>query len=66
MVEIIRNRNDMDVKQERDYIRQMKTSGYRSYHRAVNTFVLVFFYQMVKLCCHFLDGKLIRIQNLSP
>ena len=26
VVEIIRNRNDMDVKQERDYIRQMKPS----------------------------------------
>ena len=35
VVEIIRNRNDMDVKQERDYIRQMKTSGYRSYHMII-------------------------------
>lgn len=35
VVEIIRSRNDMEVKQERDYIRQMKTSGYRSYHMIV-------------------------------
>ena len=35
VVELIRNRNDMEVKQERDYIRQMKTSCYRSYHMIV-------------------------------
>jgi putative GTP pyrophosphokinase len=35
VVEIIRNRMDMEVKQERDYIRQMKTSGYRSYHMII-------------------------------
>ena len=32
VVEIIRNRKDMEIKQERDYIRKMKSSGYRSYH----------------------------------
>ena len=32
LVEIIRNRKDMEIKQERDYIREMKSSGYRSYH----------------------------------
>ena len=32
VVEIIRNRDDMEIKQERDYIREMKPSGYRSYH----------------------------------
>lgn len=32
VVEIIRNRKDMEIKQERDYIREMKSSGYRSYH----------------------------------
>ena len=31
-MEIIRNRKDMEIKQERDYIREMKSSGYRSYH----------------------------------
>ena len=32
VVELIRNRDDMEIKQERDYIRRMKESGYRSYH----------------------------------
>ncbi len=32
VVEIIRNRKDMEIRQERDYIREMKSSGYRSYH----------------------------------
>ena len=32
VVEIIRGRKDMEIKQERDYIREMKSSGYRSYH----------------------------------
>lgn len=35
VVEIIRSRKDMEIKQERDYIRQMKTSGYRSYHMII-------------------------------
>ena len=35
VVEIIRNRQDMEVAQERDYIREMKSSGYRSYHMLV-------------------------------
>jgi putative GTP pyrophosphokinase len=35
VVEIIRNREDMEIKQERDYIRQMKSSGYRSYHMII-------------------------------
>ena len=35
VVEIIRNRKDMEIKQERDYIHQMKTSGYRSYHMII-------------------------------
>ena len=35
VVEIIRGRKDMEIKQERDYIRQMKTSGYRSYHMII-------------------------------
>ena len=32
VVEIIRNRTDMEVVTERDYINHMKDSGYRSYH----------------------------------
>lgn len=32
VVEIIRNRSDMTVKKEKDYISQSKPSGYRSYH----------------------------------
>lgn len=32
VVEIIRNRTDMEVIKERDYINHMKNSGYRSYH----------------------------------
>lgn len=32
VVEIIRERSDMEVKEERDYITNMKDSGYRSYH----------------------------------
>ena len=35
VVDLIRSRKDMEVKQERDYIRQMKTSGYRSYHMII-------------------------------
>ena len=35
VVELIRNRKDMEIKQERDYIRQMKSSGYRSYHMII-------------------------------
>ena len=35
VVEIIHNREDMEVLQERDYIREMKTSGYRSYHMII-------------------------------
>lgn len=32
VVEIIHNRTDMEVKSEKDYISNMKDSGYRSYH----------------------------------
>ena len=32
VVEIIRNRTDMEIVTERDYIKNMKDSGYRSYH----------------------------------
>ena len=32
VVEIIRNRGDMKVRKEKDYITQSKASGYRSYH----------------------------------
>ncbi|MBQ4232208.1 MAG: GTP pyrophosphokinase family protein [Lachnospiraceae bacterium] len=32
VVEIIRNRQDMRIKSEKDYISHMKESGYRSYH----------------------------------
>lgn len=32
VVELIRNRSDMKVKSEKDYITHMKESGYRSYH----------------------------------
>ena len=32
VVEIIRNRKDMEVLSEKDYINHMKSSGYRSYH----------------------------------
>lgn len=32
VVEIIRNRTDMEIETERDYIKNMKDSGYRSYH----------------------------------
>ena len=35
VVEISRNRKDMEIKQERDYIREMKSSGYRSYHMII-------------------------------
>ncbi len=35
VVELIRERKDMEIRQERDYIRQMKTSGYRSYHMII-------------------------------
>jgi len=35
VVEIIRNRKDMEILQERDYIREMKSSGYRSYHMII-------------------------------
>ena len=32
VVEIIRNRQDLEIKQEKDYITKSKKSGYRSYH----------------------------------
>lgn len=35
VVELIRNRSDMTVKGEKDYITNMKKSGYRSYHMIV-------------------------------
>lgn len=36
VVEIIQNRTDMEVVEERDYVRNMKGSGYRSYHIIVS------------------------------
>lgn len=36
VVEIIRNRSDMKVLSEKDYINHMKSSGYRSYHMIVS------------------------------
>ena len=36
VVEIIRNRTDMRVLSEKDYINHMKSSGYRSYHMIVS------------------------------
>lgn len=35
VVELIKNRDDMEIKSEKDYIRNMKESGYRSYHMIV-------------------------------
>lgn len=32
VVSLIRNRNDLEIVEERDYISHKKTSGYRSYH----------------------------------
>jgi putative GTP pyrophosphokinase len=32
VVSLLRNRNDLQIVEERDYISQKKTSGYRSYH----------------------------------
>ena len=32
VVEIIRNRRDMSIREEKDYITNAKTSGYRSFH----------------------------------
>lgn len=32
VVEIIKNRDDMQIKSEKDYIKNIKPSGYRSYH----------------------------------
>ena len=36
VVEIIRNRTDMHVRSEKDYVTHMKDSGYRSYHMIVD------------------------------
>ena len=36
VVEIIRNRRDMSIREEKDYITNAKTSGYRSYHIILN------------------------------
>lgn len=50
VVEIIRQRTDMEVKSEKDYITNMKKSGYRSYH-------MIIYYEVhtlqgvKKLCC---------------
>lgn len=35
VVELLRNRNDFDIVEERDYITHQKNSGYRSYHVVV-------------------------------
>lgn len=35
VVEILRNRNDFDIVEERDYVSSRKNSGYRSYHVVV-------------------------------
>lgn len=35
VVELIKNRGDMEIKSEKDYVRNMKDSGYRSYHMIV-------------------------------
>lgn len=36
VVDIIKSRSDMKVKSEKDYIKHIKQSGYRSYHMIVN------------------------------
>jgi putative GTP pyrophosphokinase len=36
VVEIIRNRRDMSIREEKDYITNAKTSGYRSFHIILN------------------------------
>lgn len=36
VVDIIRNRTDMEIVEERDYITNSKPSGYRSYHLIIN------------------------------
>lgn len=35
VVDLLRNRNDLEIVEERDYISHKKTSGYRSYHVVV-------------------------------
>lgn len=35
VVELIHNRGDMEIKSEKDYVKNMKDSGYRSYHMIV-------------------------------
>ena len=37
VADLIRNRSDMQVVTEKDYINHMKSSGYRSYHRSCLT-----------------------------
>ncbi|WP_462408995.1 GTP pyrophosphokinase [Neobacillus sp. Marseille-QA0830] len=36
VVELLRNRNDFEIVEERDYISHEKTSGYRSYHVVIS------------------------------
>ena len=36
VVEILRQRNDLEIIEERDYISNKKPSGYRSYHMIIN------------------------------
>jgi putative GTP pyrophosphokinase len=36
VVELLRNRNDFEIVEERDYISNEKTSGYRSYHVVIH------------------------------
>lgn len=36
VVELLRNRNDFEIIEERDYISHKKNSGYRSYHVVIN------------------------------
>jgi putative GTP pyrophosphokinase len=36
VVELLRNRNDLEIVEEKDYISHKKASGYRSYHVIIN------------------------------
>ena len=42
VLEVLRNRTDMRIVQERDYIKNKKASGYRSYHVIIGLFWLKF------------------------
>ena len=53
VVELLRGRNDMQVLYEKDYVRGVKSSGYRSYHMIIKYTVILAEFQIRTLAMNF-------------